>query len=180
LFVSSFRPIHQNRCDPKYFITMIWFIITNFRWAVCCLIFFIPIIRPYLAHRLWQKTPHSLSWNWAHGGCDRSTRGVYSPRHLIPPLVFLGIRVGLIFTVLWIVPFAWSGRWFWLRISSVCLIWRIDFGCGFFCLSNLDTLMLTDGFCVWNRTHGGCDRSTEDAYSSYTPDPTSSMSGCPC
>jgi hypothetical protein len=30
---------------------------------------------------------------------------VYSPRHLILPLVFPGVRVSLIFTVLWIVPF---------------------------------------------------------------------------
>jgi hypothetical protein len=30
------------------------------------------------------------SWNWAHGGCDRSTWDAYFPRHLIPPLVFQG------------------------------------------------------------------------------------------
>jgi hypothetical protein len=40
--------------------TMIYFKITNFRWAVCCLIFFIPIVRPYLAHwRLWQTADNS-------------------------------------------------------------------------------------------------------------------------
>jgi hypothetical protein len=44
--------------------------------------------------------------------------------------------------------------WSWLRV--VLFIW-----CG-------------------NRTHGGCDRSTGDAYSSMTPDPTSGFSRGPC
>jgi hypothetical protein len=69
------------------------------------------------------------SWNWAHGECDRSTGDAYSPRHLIPPLVFQGVRVSLIFTVLWIVPVTSSGHWFWLRMSSFYLIWRTDFDC---------------------------------------------------
>jgi hypothetical protein len=55
-------------------VTIIEFIITNFLSAVCCLTFFIPIVRPYLALWLWLRiTPHSWSWNWAHGRCDRST-----------------------------------------------------------------------------------------------------------
>jgi hypothetical protein len=120
-----------------------------------------------LAHWLRLRiTPHSWPWNWAHGGCDRLTGDVYSPRHLSPPLVFPGVRVSLIFTVLWIVSFTWSGHWFWLRISSVYLIWRTGFDCEFFCLPNLDTLISTNGLCVWNRAHGGCDRSIADAYSS--------------
>jgi hypothetical protein len=98
-------------------------------------------------------TPHSWSWNWAHGGCDRSTGDDCSLRHLIPPLVYPGVRVSLILTVLWIVPFTWSGHWFWMRISSVYLISRTDFDCGFFCLPNVDTLILTNGFTVWNGAH---------------------------
>jgi hypothetical protein len=70
--------------------------------------------------------------------------------HLTPPLVFPWVRVSLIFIVLWIVPFNWAGRWIWLRISSVYLIWRTDFDCRFLRLPNLDTLILTNGFCVWN------------------------------
>jgi hypothetical protein len=60
-------------------VTMIWFIITNFYRAICCVTFFIPIVRPYLAHWLWHRvSPHSWSWNWAHGRCDRSTGDDYS------------------------------------------------------------------------------------------------------
>jgi hypothetical protein len=37
------------------------------------------IVKPYLAHWLWHRiTPHSWSWSWAHGGCDRSTGHAYS------------------------------------------------------------------------------------------------------
>jgi hypothetical protein len=64
-----------------------------------------------------------------------TTEDDYSPRHLIPPLMSPGVRVSLIFTVLWIVLFTWFGHWFWLRISSVYLIWRADS----FRLPNLDT-----------------------------------------
>jgi hypothetical protein len=46
--------------------------------------------------------------------------------YLIPPLVFPEVRVSLIFPVLWIVPFTWSGHWFDALIltasSSVSLI----------------------------------------------------------
>jgi hypothetical protein len=52
---------------------------TNFHWAIPCLTFFILIVRSYLAHWLWhQITPHSWSWNRAHGRCDRSTGDAYS------------------------------------------------------------------------------------------------------
>jgi hypothetical protein len=40
-------------------VTMIKFIIANFHWAICCLTFFIPIVRPYLAHWLWQRITNS-------------------------------------------------------------------------------------------------------------------------
>jgi hypothetical protein len=40
---------------------------------------FIPIVRSYLAYWFWQRiTPHSWSWNWAHGGCDLSTEDAFS------------------------------------------------------------------------------------------------------
>jgi hypothetical protein len=91
-------------------------------------------------------TRHSWSWNWAHGGCDQSTGDTYSLRHLIPPLVFPGALVSLIFTVLWIVSFTWSGHWFWLRISSLYLIWRADFDCVFPPFTWFDALILTADF----------------------------------
>jgi hypothetical protein len=68
-----------------------------------------------------------------------------TPRHLIPPLVFPGVCVSLVFTVLWIVPFTWSEHWFWLQNSSVYLIGRTDFDSEFFPLPNLDTLIMTHG-----------------------------------
>jgi hypothetical protein len=46
---------------------------------ICFLTFFIPIVRPHLAHWLWQRiTLHSWLWNWAHGGCDWSSGDAYS------------------------------------------------------------------------------------------------------
>ena len=54
------------------------------------------------------------SWIWANGGCDRSAGDAYSPRHLIPPLVFPGVRVSLVFTVDYSTYL--TGHWFWLRI----------------------------------------------------------------
>ena len=42
---------------------------------------------------IWLRiVPFACSRLWAHGGCDRST-GDASPRHLIPPFVFPGVRV---------------------------------------------------------------------------------------
>jgi hypothetical protein len=70
--------------------------------------------------------------------------------------VFPGVRVSLIFTVLWIVPFVWSWHWFWLQIFSVYLMWHTDFYCRFSRLPNLDALILINGFCVWNGAHAGC------------------------
>jgi hypothetical protein len=67
---------------------------------------------------------HSWSWNWAHGGCDRSTGDAYSRSHLIPPLVFPGVHVSLIFTVLWIDL-------------------DMDFDCGFLPSARSDALILT-------------------------------------
>jgi hypothetical protein len=70
-----------------------------------------------------------------------------SPWNLIPPLVFPWVRVSLIF--LWIVPFTWSGHWFWLQNfpfslldaqiltaddSSVSLIWTHWFWLLILCL----------------------------------------------
>jgi hypothetical protein len=60
----------------------------------------------------------------------------------------------------WIVPFTWYGHRFWLRISSVYLIWPTDFDCEFFYLHNLDTLILTYGFCIWNGAHSECNQLT--------------------
>jgi hypothetical protein len=145
---------------------------------ICCLTFFIPIVRPHLTHWLWQRiTPHSWSWKWPHGGCDRST-GDASPRHLTPPLVLPGVRVSLIFIVLWIASFIWSEfdcrfspllsdltHWFWLRVFRLP-IWTHQF--------------LTNDFCIWNGANGGCNLTTGDTYSSEAPDPTSGISGGPC
>jgi hypothetical protein len=159
--------VWYQRIASSMDVIIIWFIITYFHRVICCLTFFIPIGRPYFAHWLWQWiTSHSWSWNWAHGGCDGSTRDAYSPRRLIQPLVFPGFRVSPIFTVLWIVPFTWSGNLFQLQISYVYFIWRTDFDCGFLRLPDVDTLILTNGFYFWNGAHGVCDRSTGDAYSS--------------
>jgi hypothetical protein len=121
---------------------------------------FIPIVKPFLIHWFWLRLkPFTWTGIGDHGRSDRSTWDAYSHTHLIPPLVFPGVRVtSLIFTVSWIAKFTWSVHWFWLRISSVYLIWRTDFDCVFFRLPNLDTL--TNGLRIWNGAHGGCDRST--------------------
>jgi hypothetical protein len=62
---------------------------------------------------------------------------------------------------------------------SVYLSGHTDFDRGFSRLPDLDTPILTIEFCTLNVTHGGCDRSTGDAYS-LTPDSTSGFSRGPC
>jgi hypothetical protein len=62
---------------------------------------------------------------------------------------------------------------------SVYLTGHTDFDCGLFRLPDLDTPILTIEFCALNGAHGGCDRSTGDAYS-LTPDPASGFSRGPC
>jgi hypothetical protein len=52
-----------------------------------------------------------------------------------------------------------------------------DFDCGLFRFPDLDTPILTIEFCALNGAHGGCDRSTGDAYS-LTPD-SSGVRVCP-
>jgi hypothetical protein len=51
----------------------------SFLWATCCLICFIPIVKPCLTHWSWLWFVHFI-WNEcrAHGGCDRSTGYAYS------------------------------------------------------------------------------------------------------
>jgi hypothetical protein len=69
--MSAFRKFYGRNNDLIYN--------CNFHWAICCLTLSIPIVRPYLAHWLSLRiTPHSWSWNWAHGGSDRLTGDAYS------------------------------------------------------------------------------------------------------
>jgi hypothetical protein len=62
---------------------------------------------------------------------------------------------------------------------SVYLTGHTDFDCGLFRLPDLDTPILTIEFCALYGTHGGCNRSTGDAYSLIF-DPTSGFSRGPC
>jgi hypothetical protein len=39
-------------------VIMILFVITTFHWKICCLTFFMPIVRPYLAHWFWHFHIH--------------------------------------------------------------------------------------------------------------------------
>jgi hypothetical protein len=55
---------------------------------------------------------------------------------------------------------------------SVYLTGNTDFDRGLFRFPDLNTQILTIGILRLNEAHGGCDRSTGDAYS-LTPDPTS-------
>jgi hypothetical protein len=60
-------------------VTTIVFAHTTFLWATCCLICFIPIVKPFLTHWSWLRVvPFIERGNRAHGGYDRSTGDVYS------------------------------------------------------------------------------------------------------
>jgi hypothetical protein len=60
-------------------VTTILFAHTNFRWATCCLICFIPIVKPFLTHWSWLGVvPFIERGNRAHGRCDQSTGDAYS------------------------------------------------------------------------------------------------------
>jgi hypothetical protein len=99
----------------------------------------------YLEHWLWQLiTPHSWSWNWAHGRCDLSTGDAYSARHLIPPLLFLGVLVSLIFTV---DSSIYPNLTLILTADSFVSLTRLTyFHSGLFRLPHMDTLILTTDF----------------------------------
>jgi hypothetical protein len=60
-------------------VTTILFAHTTFRLTTCCLIFFIPIVQPFLTHWSWLRVvPFIWSGGGAHGGCDQSTGDTYS------------------------------------------------------------------------------------------------------
>jgi hypothetical protein len=60
-------------------VTTIIFAHTTFLWATCCLICFIPIVKPFLAHWSWLRFVHVIqNRNRTHCGCDQSTRDAYS------------------------------------------------------------------------------------------------------
>jgi hypothetical protein len=60
-------------------VTTILFAHTAFLWATCCLICFIPIVKPFLTHWSWLgAVPFIKRGNRAHGGCDGSTGDAYS------------------------------------------------------------------------------------------------------
>jgi hypothetical protein len=80
--------------------------------------------------------------------------------------------------LLWIVPFTWPRYSFGLRIFRL-LDWHTDSDCVLIRFPDLDTSILTIEFFVSNGAHGGCVRSTGDAYS-LTSDPTSGFSRGPC
>jgi hypothetical protein len=60
-------------------VTTFLFSHTTFLWATCCLICFIPIVKPFLTHWSWLRVvPFIERGNRPHGGCDRSAGDVYS------------------------------------------------------------------------------------------------------
>jgi hypothetical protein len=138
-------------------------------WATCCLICFIPIIKPFLTHWSWLRVVPSIErGNRAHGGCDRSTGDAQSSMAPDPtsgvsrgpckPDFYCGLFHCLNWTLILTADF------------YVNLTRHTDFDNGMFRLPNLDTLILTTDFYVWYWTYGGCDRSAGDAYSSMAPD----------
>jgi hypothetical protein len=160
-------------------VTTIFFAHTTFLWATCCLICFIPIVKPFLTHWSWLRiVPFIERGNTAHGGCDRSTGDAYSSmapdptfgvsRGLCKPDFYCGMFHYLNWTPILTAdffPFTQLGVLILTANCSVYLIW---------------TLILTTDFYVWYGAHGGCDRSAGDAYSSMAPVPTSDIFRGPC
>jgi hypothetical protein len=82
-------------------VTTILFAHTTFLWVTCCLICFIPIVKPFLTHwSLLRVVPFIERGNRAHGGCDRSTGDAYSS---IGPDPTSDIFRGLCTPILWFV-----------------------------------------------------------------------------
>jgi hypothetical protein len=116
----------------------------------------------------------------APGGCACQERMLTSPRHLTPYTSGICRRLCKpnFFCGLFHLPDLDMDLDCWY-MYSVYLTGHIDFDCGLLRLPDLDTSILTIEFCALNGAHGGCDRSTGDAYS-LTPDPTSGFSRGPC
>jgi hypothetical protein len=97
--------------------TTILFTHTTFLWATCCLISFIPIVKPFLTHWSWLRlVPFIECGKGAHGGCDRSTGDAYSS---MAPDPTSGVSRGpckpdIFFTVDYLIT--WTGHRFWQRI----------------------------------------------------------------
>jgi hypothetical protein len=147
------------------------------------------LIQPFFGpHAVWFVSYQSLSrswhtWSWlrfvlfiefgnrTHSGCDRSTGDAYSSmapdptsgvfRSPCKPEFCCGLFHYLNWTQILTAEF------------SVYLTSCTDFDSWLFRFPNLDTLILNTDFNVWYVAHGGCDRSTGDAYSSMAPNPTS-------
>jgi hypothetical protein len=71
--------LNSGKMTKKFMVvTTVLFAHTTFLWATCCLICFIPIIKPFLTHWSWLRVvPFIERGNRAHGGCDRSTGDAY-------------------------------------------------------------------------------------------------------
>jgi hypothetical protein len=67
----------------------------------CCLICFIPIVKPFLTHWSWLRVVSFIEGgNGAHGGCDRSTGDAYSS---MAPDPTSDIFIGPCTPILWFV-----------------------------------------------------------------------------
>jgi hypothetical protein len=98
---------------------------------------FIPIVKQFFMYWSWLRiVPFTWTGIWAHGGCE-SVRPVYwgcllvlGTVYMIPPLVFPGVHIGLVFTV----SFTWLTEDFFFQTG------RTEFDCGLFL--NVDKLIL--------------------------------------
>jgi hypothetical protein len=119
-------------------VTTILFAHTTFLWATCCLICFIPIVKPFLTHWSWLRFVLFIwSGNRARYGCGRWTGDAYSSMAPDPsrgpckPGFYCGLFHYLKWTLILTADF------------SVYLTRPSDFDSGLFRLPNLDTLVLT-------------------------------------
>jgi hypothetical protein len=71
--------VYRQLSSNVMVVTTFLFAHTTFLRATCCLIFFIPVVKPFLTHWSWLRVvPFIERGNRAHGGCDRSTGDAYS------------------------------------------------------------------------------------------------------
>jgi hypothetical protein len=116
-------------------------------WATCCLVCFIPIVKPFWHIDLDYGSYHLPNLEIGLTADVIGQHGMFTPpRHL-----FSGICVSLILTVDCFIYLNWT-------LSStadfpVYQTRRTDFDCRLFGLPNLDTLIFTTDFSVWNGTH---------------------------
>jgi hypothetical protein len=128
--ISQGFQLSRLQADFRFMIlTTILFTHTTSLWATCCLLCFIPIVRPFLLHWSWLRSvPLPWSGNRTLRGCVLSTGDAYS--YMSPDSTSDTFR-GMFTPILWFVFPIGLMRWITVPHLYHCIGNIIDIGEGY-------------------------------------------------